>query len=438
VGMAPAARVAFGGDKHMLAQGGEMMTTDRTAIRRRLAVRRAAYRPPWGGRKTRHGSIVASVAATLAATVAVGVGVALAKAERDRRWARERTVRARQFALLPGERPGEGLRRMGLGQCDMAIELLENDWGGMLTEHAVHETRKSLKRLRALIRLLEDELGDGAFARENALLRGAGMRLAGARDAEVIVDTLDRLCARHPGKLEHRGGLAELRSALVADRARDAMNASEDAVTRSEVLADLRAARGGLAEWTPSRRDGFKAIEPGLRRLYRQVRRRLRRAARRRGDTARAMHEWRKRVKDLRYAAEMLDRMDRAAQANAGKRRRERSGRRKDAPPLRQLARWADEVGELLGEEHDLVVLAERVRATTKRGRAGAQGDGLSPQRDRVVLDKKTRRTLLKLIARRRKRLRRVALREGKRLYRRKPAKFVRRLGKAYARQARA
>src|SRR5271165_4097118 len=108
MGMAPAARVAFGGDKHMLAQGGEMMTTDRTAIRRRLTVRRAAHRPPWGGRKTRHGSIVASVAATLAATVAVGVGVALAKAERDRRSARERMARVRQFALLPGERPGEG------------------------------------------------------------------------------------------------------------------------------------------------------------------------------------------------------------------------------------------------------------------------------------------------------------------------------------------
>ena len=438
MGMAPAARVAFGGDEHMLAQRGEMMTTDRTAIRRRLTVRRAAHRPPWGGRKTRHGSIVASVAATLAATVAVGVGVALAKAERDRRSARARTARARQFALLPGERPGEGLRRMALGQFDLAIELLEADWGGLLTEHAVHETRKSLKRLRALTRLLEDELGPRACARENALLRGAGMRLAGARDAEVIVDTLDRLCARHPRELGRRRSLPELRSALVAERTRETVSASKDTATRAEVLADLRAARAGLAEWTPSRRDGFKAIEPGLRRLYRQGRRRLRRAARRRGDTARAMHEWRKRVKDLRYAAEMLDRMDPAAQVNAGKRRRERSGRRKDAPPLRQLARWADEVGELLGEEHDLVLLAERVRAAGKRRGAGKRGGRASSQHDRVVLDKKTRRTLLKLIARRRKRLRRMALREGKRLYRRRPGKFVRRVGEAYARQARA
>ncbi len=440
--MAPAARVAFGGDEHMLAQGGEMMTTDRTAIRRRLAVRRAAHRPPWGGRKTRHGSIVASVAATLAATVAVGVGVALAKAERDRRSARARTARARQFALLPGERPGEGLRRMALGQFDLAIELLEADWGGLLTEHAVHETRKSLKRLRALTRLLEDELGPSACARENALLRGAGMRLAGARDAEVIVDTLDRLCARHPRELGRRRSLPELRSALVAERTRETVSASKDTATRAEVLADLRAARGGLAEWTPSRRDGFEAVEPGLRRIYRQGRRRLRRAARGRGGTARAMHEWRKRVKDLRYAAEMLDRIDPDEREKSGrgpgKRGRERSGGRKNAPPLRRVARRADELGELLGEEHDLVVLAERVRATGKRRGAGKRGGRPSSQHDRVVLDKKTRRTLLKLIARRRKRLRRVALRKGKRLYRRRPGKFVRRVGEAYARQARA
>jgi len=372
---------------------------------------------------------VASVAATLAATVAVGVGVALAKAERDRRSARVRTARARQFALLPREHPGEGLRRMALGQFDLAIELLERDWGATLTEHAVHETRKSLKRLRALIRLLEEELGARAFARENALLRGAGMRLAGARDAEVIVDTLDRLCARHPKELARSGRILELRSALVAERTREAMKASEDTATRAEVLADLRAARSGLAEWTPSRRDGFEAVEPGLRRIYKQGRRRLRRASRRRGDTARAMHEWRKRVKDLRYAAEMLDRIDPDGRGKAGhrsgKRGRKKSGRGKDAPLLRRVARRADELGELLGEEHDLVVLAERVRAAGKRGGVGA-------------LDKQTRRALLKLIERRRKRLRRVALREGKRLYRRKPGRFVRRVGEAYARQARA
>ena len=442
VRMPAAAAVAFGGDQHMLAERGQMMTTERTAIRRRLAVRRTSNRPPWRGRKPGHGSIVAPLAATIAATVAVGVGVALAKSERERRSARAQRSRDRQFALLPGERLADGLRRMTLGQLDLAIELLESDGGplppsrangGPLPpEQAVHETRKALKRLRALIRLLEDELGEQTCAREHATLRDAGRRLARARDAEVMVGTLDDMLGRHPGKLAHRRGVAKLRGQLVADRDRAAEAMLGDRATRAHVLADLRAVRGRVAEWQLSDRDGIQAVEPALKRLYRQGRRRRRRAARGTGDRARAMHEWRKRVKDLRYAAEILDRHDPAdrtgtAKGKRARRRRKQAQRRSDQSHIHRLARLADELGELLGEEHDLVLLAARVRADAEDGRGGGGGTGRA-----------TRRILLKLIARRRKRLRGQALREGKQLYGRRPRNFVGRVRAAYARAARA
>src|SRR6478735_7296873 len=119
------------------------MTTDRTATRRRLAIRRTAHRPPWGARKAGHRSIVAPLAtgfaASFAATVAVGVGVAIARAEHERRAGMRRKAAERQFALLPGELPMHGLRRMALGQLDLAIELLGE---GPADERAVHETRK--------------------------------------------------------------------------------------------------------------------------------------------------------------------------------------------------------------------------------------------------------------------------------------------------------
>ena len=89
---------------------------------------------------------------------------------------------------------------MALGQLDLAIELLSTARNGGPDEDAVHETRKALKRLRALVRLLEPELGAQAFARENAALRDAGRRLAGARDAEVMVGTLDALIAAPPAQ----------------------------------------------------------------------------------------------------------------------------------------------------------------------------------------------------------------------------------------------
>src|SRR5450759_2199453 len=180
VGVTATARVTLGGDQHMLAESEHGMTTYRTAIRRRLAVRRAADRPPASGRKTGHGSIVApltaTIAATLAASVVVGVKAALAKAERERR--RAQRARERQFALLPEERPAEGLRRIAVGQLDLALELLEGD-GEMCPGQ------------RALLRLLEDVIGERAYARESAAVRDAGRRLAGARDSEVIVSTLE-------------------------------------------------------------------------------------------------------------------------------------------------------------------------------------------------------------------------------------------------------
>ena len=43
-------------------------------------------------------------------------------------------------------------------QLDLAIELLRGE-SSVAPEAAVHETRKALKRARALMRLLEGELG---------------------------------------------------------------------------------------------------------------------------------------------------------------------------------------------------------------------------------------------------------------------------------------
>ena len=194
-----------------------MMTTERTAIRRRLSIRRTAHRPPWGGRKAGHGSIVAPLTATLAATVALGVGVALARAEHGRRAAGERRVRSRRFALLAGERTGEGLRRMAVGQLDTAIEALEGHGGGS-AERRVHEARKALKRLRALLRLVRGELGEPVYASEVAVVRAAGKRLARARDADVLLSTLDDLVERNPKQLARRRGVQRLHARLQLER----------------------------------------------------------------------------------------------------------------------------------------------------------------------------------------------------------------------------
>jgi CHAD domain-containing protein len=341
-------------------------------------------------RKAGHGSIVAPLAATVAMTLALGVGVALARTERERRALRKRERERRRFVPLKQEPLGSGHRRMALGQLDLAIEALEGGAAKASPELRVHEARKALKRLRALLRLLRDELGEQTYERESALLRDAGRRLARARDAEVLLRTLEALIARHPGKLAGRRGVLRLRARLQHERDGAAALTLADSATHAGTLSQLRGLRARVSDWQLAEPGGLEAIEPALERLYGKGRKRMRRAAKAKGERRRmrTLHEWRKRVKDLRYAAEMLG--------------------------ARKVAKRADDLGELLGEEHDLAVLAQRVRREAKAGRAsGAPG-------------RRVRKLLLKLIARRRRKLRKRALRDGEKLYGRKPARFVR------------
>ncbi|HEV7529305.1 MAG TPA: CHAD domain-containing protein [Solirubrobacteraceae bacterium] len=361
--------------------------------------------------------------------------VALARAERERRAASVRRARDRRFALLAGERMGEGLRRMALAQLDVAIEALEGRDAKMSPQKRVHEARKALKRLRALLRLVRDELGERAYARESELVRSTAKRLAQARDAEVLLSTLDDLIKRHAKKLGGRRGVQRLRARLQTECDGAAELALADSATRAGVLDDLRALRVRVSGWQLAEPGGIEAVEAALQRLYGTGRRRMGRAERAKRGSGRKLHEWRKRVKDLRYAAEMLQRgaddakrprkVTRGKPGKPGKRtdkgKRTRRRRSREAAFIGKVARRADDLAELLGEEHDLAVLAERVRKEAKATRAsGAPGPG-------------TRKALLKLIARRRKRLRRRALREGRRLFARSPRSFVRRVRAAAA-----
>jgi CHAD domain-containing protein len=284
---------------------------------------------------------------------------------------------------------------MALAQLDLAIGLLESSAGAVPQEGAIHEIRKAIKRLRALMRLLRGELGEEVYAREDRALRDAGRALAGARDAEVMLATLDDLIARDPRRLAGRRGVRRLRARLESERERARRSMRDDRQTRTAALDSLRACRARVSAWELADRGGVRLLEPGVREIYRQGRSRHRRAARRGGRDLRRMHAWRKRVKDLRYASEAIDS------------RETRGG---------ELARRADELAEALGEDHDLGVLDAWVREQRRGGRRSVRRDA-----------KALRRT----ISRRRRRLQRRALRKGERLYRARPKKFMRVLRRA-------
>jgi CHAD domain-containing protein len=369
---------------------------------------------------------VAPLAGALA-VVGVGVAVALAKGQLERRADRAQggprgRPRDRRPALLAGEPFAEGLRRVILGQLDLAIELLERYPAESGGERTVHEIRKALKRLRALLTLLRSELGAKRYARENAALRDCGRRLAGARDAEVMLGTLDSIVRRDPAHFTRSSAVRTLRAQLLAERDTATAHAIDDPRVRGDVVLELRAVRARVERWE-FRERGFKLLAPGLESIYRRGRgsmriarrraaaerpgeKRRRRKHSRRGGVGRragwdpsveALHVWRKRVKELRYAAETLDRGSKRYQ------------------PVRRVARRADRLGEMLGEEHDLALLEARVRERSRQ----------------FAGERKVRKRLLALIAARRRKLRKRALREGERLYRRRPRRLVRRMQRA-------
>ena len=179
---------------------------------------------------------------------------------------------------------------MILGQLDLAIELLEHYQAARVAQSAegrqaeplvsnhpsedttVHEIRKAIKRLRALLALMRGELGPKRYARENAALRDCARRLAGARDAEVMLDTLDALKKRHHSRLARSAAVGALRAQLLAEREAAAALAIRDPHVRSEVIGELHTVRARVERWGLHERP-TKLLAPGLERIYRRGRR---------------------------------------------------------------------------------------------------------------------------------------------------------------------
>ncbi len=95
-----------------------------------------------------------------------------------------------------------------------------------------------------------------------------------------------------------------------------------------------QAATPAIDDW-PLERDGFDLLRPGLRRAYARARKTFRSARKKRSDEA--LHEWRKRSKDLWYALRIV--------------------RRAWPAVLGATADEAHELSDRLGDDHDLAVL---------------------------------------------------------------------------------
>lgn len=137
--------------------------------------------------------------------------------------------------------PGLALRDLAASELNAAIAGLA--WRGGRLHAGVHGARKGLRRTRAILALGAAVLGRGATLVDRELRR-INRSLSTLRDAQALVETLDRLSARHPDT-EIAQPLRRARRAAAAQRAprmREALQTDPELAATRALLSTLRAA----------------------------------------------------------------------------------------------------------------------------------------------------------------------------------------------------
>jgi CHAD domain-containing protein len=248
------------------------------------------------------------------------------------------------FRLKAKESVSDGIRRNVRRQIEKAHKHLgakRKRYPRGASENATvpKKVRKCFKKVRAALRLMREELGDDVYRQENWCFRDAARLLSDARDADMLVEIVGKLIPLQFAEAVESGAFAKIHEALLANREEGRRVLDEDrAFAALEEVAKCALAR--LPDWRIER-DGWAALESGLRRAYRTGRRALALAAE--NSSVINLHEWRKQAKHLMYQLELLD----AAWTGSEK----------------ELGDQTQKLAQLLGNVHDLAVLRETLAA---------------------------------------------------------------------------
>ena len=241
------------------------------------------------------------------------------------------------FQIHDGESVRHGIRRIARHELERILEGLDE---GLGKRESIHEIRKGTKRLRTLLRLMRDTIGEKHYRRENRAFRDIGRMFSDVRDAEVAEQSVEKLGTDLRGTLRPRA-LARLRRVLHA-RSRKAHDAARNGRLGADVRRAVRKALGRLDRWSRVP-DKWSAVRRGLEQIHRDTRRAWKRAL----DDPRVetLHEWRKRAKNLRYVMELLE---------------------PTWPEvIHALAGEVERLESDLGEDHDLAMLPAHVAGDT-------------------------------------------------------------------------
>lgn len=309
------------------------------------------------------------------------------------------------YELEPAQPLDAEVRRIATELIDHAIAQIDGTKAAThdaIHHEAVHEVRKDCKKLRGLLRLVRPTVPT-LYKHENAAFRDVAASLSVLRDAEAAIETFDALIDHFCDNIDPES-LAPLRQRLEEHKAQVAAGAQALDEQLDLARTALVAASERVPGWElpsevtdPADDAGWSIIGPGLCKTYKRGRRAMQAAYAQPGVAA--FHEWRKRAKYLRYQVRLL----RASWPRV----------------LKATHKETKQLGDLLGDDHDLAVLEQIIE----------EAEELNPTHDDEQM-------LLALAAQRSAQLRNAAYWLGSRLYAEKPKHLDQRM-QSYWRVAR-
>lgn len=241
------------------------------------------------------------------------------------------------YQLRRGQSPGEDLQRICRKQIALALAVARGEKEAKDTP--VHDTRRHLKKARAVVRLVRKEIGRALFTKEDHALRDVARLISEIRDAEVRLQTVREL--QNIRRRQRRHSFHRLEEMLMLELENFIAAFAE---WQAQAIPILERVHNNIACW-PVDQFGCNQFRRAIQASYKRGRKALAQAKRVR--TAECFHVFRKQAKQLGYQLRLL--------------------RPANPVVLKSLGNDLNSLANLLGRARDLTFLGHRLRQESDR-----------------------------------------------------------------------
>lgn len=230
----------------------------------------------------------------------------------------------------------EGIKEAAQHEVNKAIDALQNYKD---KAKAIHYTRKRMKEVRGVLRLIRDHIDKEVYKQDNTFFRDTARQFSELRDNEVFIDVLNNLWHQTEG--DNQQGIAQ-----IIRQAQESHDQQKETLLHKEHILDtvkqkLSDAHRHIDNW-PVKGNDFDTISSGIKRVYKRGHKAFDLAYHE--PSIDNFHEFRKRVKYLRYHIEFIE--------NSWKK------------VLKAYRKEISQLSDFLGEDHDYGMTIQKLQST--------------------------------------------------------------------------